>query len=427
MRGTNRFRAAVLVLCVAAAFTSCRVFMRPPRPPAPPVTYQLECQPIDRERVSSSTWYFVEISSQPPEQLVAEPQYSSEHPLYGSFQLANSDDNRYTSVIDESKGTGSGYDTIYIDANNNENLADDAKLSGTPPPHQQNRLEFPLVEISVEIGGREYPYYLTPSTQTYRGRTDILVSSSSYCLGELTFGEKTYPMALFDDDRNGLFNDIRAIPSESERRGQVYTSGDVLVFDLDGDGKFQNSHPVTAEMYHVGKYISFGDTCYELDIAPHGRSMTVRETETPCGYIKTKHPNYSVELLGDSGPLKLNSSESTGKVPVGEYRLATCLLEREDDEGVTWRIFGRGNWRQPVIEVKRNRKAALEFGPPLTARITLTKQRDVLEIGLDVTGRRGETYPPRDFARVGKGLPAPRFEVRDEKGDIVVSSDFEYG
>jgi len=255
------------------------------------------------------------------------------------------------------------------------------------------------------------------------------VSSSSYCLGELTFGEKTYQVALFDDDRNGLFNDVHAVPSESKRRGQIYTSGDVLVFDRDGDGKFWNSTHNTADLQRgLGKYISFGDTCYEMGVEPHGRTITVRETEAPCGYIKTKHSDYWVELLGDSGPLKLNSGESTGKVPVGEYRLATCSIETQDDEGVTWRIFGRGNWRQPVIEVKRNRRAALEFGPPLTARITLSKQRDVLEIGLDVTGRRGETYPPRDFRRVGKGLPpAPRFEVRDEKGNIVVSSDFEYG
>jgi hypothetical protein len=349
--------------------------------------------------------------------------------LYGSFQLADSDDNTYTIVIDESKGTGSGYDTIYIDANNNENLTDDRKLLGTPVPRRHNALEFPLVEVSVETGGREYPYYLRPAARTYSERASVYLSPFSYCLGELTFGNRAYQVALFDYNMNGLFNDVHAVPSESERRGQIYTSGDVLVFDLDGDGKFYDSAHNTSDLQRrLGKYISFGDTCYEMDVELHGRTITVRETEAPCGYIKTKHSDYWVELLGDTGPLKLNSSESTGRVPVGEYRLATCSIETQDDEGVTWRILGRGNWRQPVIEVNRNRKAALEFGPPLTARITLTKQRDVLEIGLDVTGQRGEMYPPRDFRRLGKGLPpAPRFEVRDERGNIVVSSDFEYG
>jgi hypothetical protein len=128
------------------------------------------------------------------------------------------------------------------------------------------------------------------STSTYRETTNVFLTSSSYCLGELTFGETTYPVALFDDDRNGLFNDLFAVPSESRRSGQtypIYPSGDLLVFDLDGDGKYENSYPETFEMYHAGRYISFGDTCYELDIAPHGRSITVRETEAPCGYIKT--------------------------------------------------------------------------------------------------------------------------------------------
>jgi hypothetical protein len=134
-----------------------------------------------------------------------------------------------------------------------------------------------------------------------------------------------------------------------------------------------------------------------------------------------------VRVHQDSGALKLSSTQSTGKVPVGQYRLATCVVEAEDDEGVTWSIFGRGVWNQPVIEVKQNRRATLEFGPPLTASITLSKQGDALEIGLRVAGQRGEQYPPRDFRPAGKPMPRQRFEVRDENGDIVASADFEYG
>ena len=165
----------------------------------------------------------------------------------------------------------------------------------------------------------------------YEGLTKLMDpnwSAAGYCEGELRFGDKTYKVALFDDTCNGVFNDAFAVPKGYGRSGSVYARGDTMVIDIDGDGEFKKSYYDTPEMYHVGKYISFGDTCYELEIAPSGRTITVREAEDPCGYIASEQKGYSVELIGDDGALKLNGGAPRTKAPAGEYRFAACSLDK---------------------------------------------------------------------------------------------------
>jgi hypothetical protein len=200
-----------------------------------------------------------------------------------------------------------------------------------------------------------------------------------------------------------------------------------MVVDIDGDGEFKKSYSDTPEMYHVGKYVSFGDTCYELEIAPSGRTITVREAEAPCGYIASDQKDYSVELIGDDGGLKLNGGASRIKAPVGEYRFAACSFESKDEKGVSWRIIGQGDWNQPVITVNPDESASLDFGPPLTASLTVAKRGSAFEFGLEIKGQGGETYSAGNFER-GKGrVQPPRLEIRDEKGEVVARGKFEFG
>ena len=61
----------------------------------------------------------------PRELLSKEPEYKSARPLYSAVELGDAKDRFITLVVDESKGSGSGYDTLYVDANNNGDLTDD--------------------------------------------------------------------------------------------------------------------------------------------------------------------------------------------------------------------------------------------------------------------------------------------------------------
>jgi hypothetical protein len=431
----SAFRVAILVVCAVAVCTSCaRVEPVAPVPvsqvisaPVGPVVSELEYRSIEEmnPRPQYTGSGYVQMWLRPPERLSEEPVYFSKRPLYGEINLGDAEDSKYVLVIDESKGTRSGYDTLYIDANNNEDLTDDAKVVAKSTVNSQ-MTEFPQVELAVEYGGSKYPYYLTPQVYSF-GDTQVNWSSAGYCEGEITFGDKTYRVALFDDTCNGAFNDAYAIPRGYPRSGAVNAQGDTLVIDVNGDGEFRKHIYDTPEMYHVGKYVSFGDKCYELEIDPSGRKVTVRESESPHGYVTTDQDGYSVELLGDDGALKLAGSARTLKVPAGEYRFAGSSFEVKDDDGGLWKMIGRGDWRQNAISVNPGENAEVPFGPPLTASVKATRSGNSFQFSLEIKGQGGETYAANEIQKDGSLLPPPRFEVRNGDGETIASADFAYG
>jgi len=416
-------KTILLVVCVAAMFASCARLR--PAPPLPVGTLEYKLEPGMRRNfayVGSST---IQLSQRPDKTLASEPTYMSKEPLYGTIKLGASEPTSYVFAIDESKGTRSGLDTLCVDANNNGNLADDAKIA--PKPIQGGgAAQFPPVELAVTSDGRPYPYHLEVHC-CGSSRDHVHVYPGAYCEGEISFGDKTHKIALFDDNCNGTFNDPYAVPENYGRDGPVYARGDTLVIDLDGDGKLSKEYNDTAEMFHLGNYMSFGDRCYRVDIAPSGNSMIFQEADVPCGYIAVDAKRHSVELLGDDGALKLSGSDPREKAPAGEYRIAACSFEREDEQGALWRIVGRGDWSQRAIEVNADEKTALKVGPPLTAEVTVSKEGNSIALGLDVKGQSGETYSTRDFQKAGEGVPAPRFEVRTKKGETIARGQFEYG
>ena len=58
----------------------------------------------------------------PKESLVSEPKYKSRNPVYYAAVYGDSPDNIFMLVIDESGGSGKGFDTLYVDANNDNRI-----------------------------------------------------------------------------------------------------------------------------------------------------------------------------------------------------------------------------------------------------------------------------------------------------------------
>jgi len=427
-RRGSRYRAGLIMLgaCVLM-LVSCATTKTSTSPPGQPAVSQLEYghdpDMMKDMNVGSS---YNELSRRAREKLTAEPVYVSRKPLYGHVKLGNGKDTKYTFVIDESRGTRSGYDTFYIDANNNQDLTDDPKLVGTFTPEDPFSAEFATVELKVECDGKTYTYHVKPRVYSYN-RASVSLASAGYCQGEVTLDGKAYKVAVFDDLMNGCFNDVYTTPPEYGRSGSIYGVGDTMMIDLNGDGKFDKKAAYTPEVFHLSKYLPWGGRCYEVKVSADGRSLSLTESTAPSGYIKTHCASYSAELLGEDGAVKLQG-EARVKVPVGKYRLATCTAEAKDKEGKTWRLTGTGSWKHPELNVEAGKTTPLTFGPPLVAKITYSRTNPS-EIGfnLQLTGVRNEQYNAGSISRDGEPLPPPRFEVRDSKGDMVTSGNFQYG
>lgn len=97
----------------------------------------------------------------------AYPAFASKQPLYGSIRLPRHDHMdrsgpEYCFALDESKGTGTGYDLLYFDANRNHNLTDDSLLVSRLPFPANSMLDgdrfdeirqqavFPFLKIDME-------------------------------------------------------------------------------------------------------------------------------------------------------------------------------------------------------------------------------------------------------------------------------------
>ena len=153
-----------------------------------------------------------QMQSHPTEKLSAEPIYFSRVPQYADVRLGQGDDRIFTAVLDESRGTGSGYDTLYIDGNNNEDMTDDGGVSSIPG-RQPKGVEFPVVELAVSYGVITHPYHVNPHLSDR-----LCLTAVGYCKGKLRRGDNVVEVAVFDNTANGLFNDRYEIPGECDRR-----------------------------------------------------------------------------------------------------------------------------------------------------------------------------------------------------------------
>ncbi len=101
-----------------------------------------------------------------------EPPYRSQKPLYAFMVLDEEYAKVLELVLDESEGTGKGYDTLYADFNLNGNLTDDEVLKGTMRKSESIlSCRFPAIESGVPYNekgkGVEKPWEITISYVQY--------------------------------------------------------------------------------------------------------------------------------------------------------------------------------------------------------------------------------------------------------------------
>ena len=375
--------------------------------------------------MGSSTAKFEETAKRP---LSAEPGYFSKKPRYGELVLGDGEEAGHALVFDESRGTGTGYDTLHVDVDNNEDVKEGLKLT-VQGGQGGDADQFPVAALQVAYGEKLFPYHA--SIRRCGSSADhVHVYSAGYCEGTLTAGGKTYKAALFDDNCNGLFSDVHAPVEGRERKGNVYAQGDSLLVDLDGDGEMKKARYGAPEVFPLGKYLSINGECYELTVASHGRSLAFAPCEVECGnFVPPKGGAYAA-YLGEHGGLAVHGGGGQVRAPAGTYTLAHCGVEAEDADGKAWRITGRGQWEQPEIKLAAGGKTELVFGAPLTAEVTVDKRStNEYRLNLKITGQAGEVYSAGDFKPVGsnKRPPAPALKILDAKGETVASGKFEYG
>ncbi len=364
------------------------------------------------------------------ERLSAEPDYRSDKPLYLELQLGSGKDRFVTVVLDESGGKGSGYDTVYIDANNNNDLTDDEPVKPKVKKQRQStsmNLEPLPVTVKYEDGAQR-TLRIKLNLQAYDFPDMERTSwSANYQLcqhmeGKLSIGRKR-------DVLIGIY--------DGSSRGRRGASGcfddfgvDRLRIDLNGDGKLDQAK----EDFPLSKVIAFDGKLWELATDSAARQIEIKPCGLPVGTIKLS-ANFGegatieagkIELAGNSGYAFACdiSGEGTSRMPAGKYRISSGSLTLSDSEGAKWKV----TFSYPkAIPVEAEGTTPIVMGRPAKVDPTITgtlRAGGTIQVSHSLVGVGGETY--ETISRNGKRL-TPQVKISDAEGIDVAEGNMEYG
>jgi len=212
------------------------------------------------------------------------PQFVSAKPLFGSFFTDIADheerpDAGRPYAVDESKGTGTGYDTLYLDANYNLDLTDDKPVKGVQSSTEDYRTCFDEIAVHDGEGGAEV--VVAPRLEE-ASRVFWLVGFPPRYIREGTVrigGRECTVTLMGGKSGSGGFDEpstlMRVVVAASDARiGQT-----VLWHRYD-----QSGIQVT-----LGTRFQLGDEWYSLSATPDGNQVTVHRYRGDFGVVRVSH------------------------------------------------------------------------------------------------------------------------------------------
>jgi len=365
--------------------------------------------------------------------LANEPDFASDKPLWFALELGNGKNRLIAAVLDESKGTGTGYDTLYLDANNNGDLTDDKPIKVTKGKSDDPRstaLECEPVTVKVlyhDGSDRQLRVKLAMQCYRYGGDEDranwnLNYSVEQHMEGKVSFGGKTMLAAVYDAARlgdggsqiNGCFDDYGV---------------DRLKLDLDGDGKFSD-----AEDFPLSKVISYDGKLWQLEIDSAGRKLDVKPSTLPAGKLALKG-SFDAAAKIEAGSVQLISGLGYAfrcdvskpdpvLVPAAKYLIEGGSMTLADAKGAKWAM----SFSYPkTLRVAADQDTALALGKPFKLQPTV---KDTLFAGSRVSvahklaGAGGETCS--GVTQGGKQI-APTVRITDAEGIKILEGAMEFG
>ncbi|MBN2489385.1 MAG: hypothetical protein JXQ29_00850 [Planctomycetes bacterium] len=390
---------------------------------------QVSLDLVDNDRRFAGTIAYTQFMKAPPEALVAEPPYRSDRRLYASLELGDGKDRGITLVLDEKGGAGTGYDTLYVDANNNNDLTDDAVI-GMKSRKSGDRTMMACAPFDVTVkysGGAERVLRVSVAFHSYAFQgmpEDGLEVACWYHLLQHVEGSVPLPggeevrMAIYDGGfggPNGAFADIGA---------------DTLVIDRNGDRKLEGETPGP-----LSRVIRAKGALLALSVDPGAMRVEIAPYDGPWGDLKAvwKLSDRSGIVSGrvtlsDSRGISLEVDTAAGQAvafPAGDYAITMGRIEVKDAAGVVYTAEVAS--QEKVTSVKAGEQAELELGAPFTLRPVIEgafRTGQYAQISSVLLGASGEEYS--SVTANGRG-ERPRVQVLDAEGIEVAAGKMEHG
>ena len=358
---------------------------------------------------------------EPNETLLAQPDYKSDRLYYYAAKYGDADDKIHTLVLDESQGTATGYDTVYVDLNNDNRI--EAETEKFSFELGSTRQATPLrIKLTVSAGGKKIPYYFSFTAFPYNderypgNKIHANARNSSIFVGKANFGGKQCKIAIADLNSNGLFNDVE----------QGIFRGDRFFVDLNGDGKFKHSsrYSQQEEGFPYGRYTRIAGKWYSVEAAPDGTTIQIAPAQPQLATVSAQETIEMVALYSDKQSQSLHFSGGSAQGIVGTYSLAIVVLSTADDDGRTWNCTGSFRSDRPQVTVATGTETQIDKVFPLRVSIEPVGKTpsEIVMLKPTVTGATGGSY---GFPRISR--PEGSFEIQDRQGKVIDSGKFKYG
>jgi hypothetical protein len=401
------------------------------------------------------------------------PKLTSSRPLYGVMHR-NNNQGKPTVILDESKGTGKGYDRLIFDINENGDFTDDPVFNGTPAnvnssndDYEQNDfgpIELPAKKtvgiwrprfyVNVYLYNKRELKSATKDSQQQIGQ--IRLQAGNLLEAQVDINGIKQKIGLIDGNCNFTLGDPVSISKVYRRAndpGSWYLApGDSYVRDIDGSGKYQRSQ-AGKESEIFSKYVYFRGKPYLAKVSEDLKSVSFEPFTGLTGEFKLD-PTVTRVVFGLEGTTweAVTPEIVEGKVvvPVGNYHISTCMISAKDASGVVQ--ANTTDVPDKMFAVKAGQATDLQVGQPLKLSILAekqpangnepagmgssknlfsstnsnSKQSYVLQMNVQIAGAATEKYS--GFTRDQGGyIAAPRFQILDVKGKELASGNFEYG
>jgi len=355
-----------------------------------------------------------------PDGLTSEPTPVSALPLYGTLPTGCS------FRLDETHGTGSGYDELLVDVNKDGNLADDKAYTTKGLKSGKSMLtigqHFGPISMKPDCataGLQQASYYagLTiynpkrlskGGMQTGEAAGFLVTKPATYLRAHVVLGSRTNILGFVDGNGDSCLGDTARFrsPAQARVRDWQWWRSDYLFRDGSAWGPF-------ARRLSAGTLEPGSDVIYFAG-QPYLVSLTEQRVRLdPCeatGLLKltSDTPITSLVLLrkttsGEWSPLVPQVTGNIVRAPVGTYQLLSCsFTATRGKEIFTGHAFTTSTRQDAVVDTTHS--TVLPCGTPLSLKVTATPSSEFhpypgVALRATLLGGGGESYG--SFVRKG--------------------------
>jgi len=318
-------------------------------------------------------------------------------------------------VLGQSVQNGT-YDRLWLDWNANKKVDAGEHYSASP---EEGGARFGPLQVP---GRAAVP---APYLVLHQDSHVHLVPSARY-EGELRLGSRAVRLAAVDANVNGALGE----------RGILGQEGDLLLLDLNGDGRFTgasegwSARPWELEALPMRELVQMPDGAYYRVMVPRdGNALTAEPDRRPTGRLRLPCARFAMEAVAGDERLWVRGPTNEVTLPAGSYMVPWLVMAAGDPAQGLWTasiVPRRPAAERDRLHVEAGQTAELRGGPPFRSQLASRGAGRRRTFQLSLVDQAGnpvlEVLGPD-----GRRPPAPEVRLTDATGRVVKAGRLPYG